>query len=95
MNNSSNQDQTKVMQMLFEQIQILNEKISRMPGGDTSAPSSSRNPAKLPSQPTNPSGEVKAITLRSGTQYSGPPMPEERDVEKMVHENAESSRERR
>ncbi|GLR77311.1 hypothetical protein GCM10007855_41870 [Aliivibrio sifiae] len=28
----------------------------------------------------NPNGEVKAIhTLRSGTQYFGPPMPEEED----------------
>ena len=36
-------------------------------------------PGRLPSQPElNPRGEVKSITLRSGTQYEGPAMPTDR-----------------
>jgi hypothetical protein len=64
--------------MIFEQLQAMNVKLARMGVGDASGTSSSGDKGKLPSQPTNPHGEVKAIhTLRSDTQYAGPSMPEE------------------
>ena len=70
-------EQGKMNQMLFEQMQAINEKLARMAGGDAGAGTSSRGVTQLPSQPTNPNAEVKVVhTLRSGTQYADPPMPE-------------------
>ena len=74
------QEQGKVNMMVFEQLQAINEKLTRLGIGDSSGTSSSGDKGKLPSKPISPHEEVKAIhTLRSGTQYSGPEMPVETD----------------
>jgi hypothetical protein len=71
-------EQGKMNMIMFEQLQAMNEKLARFVVGDASGTSNQADKAKLPSQPINPHEEVKAIhILRSGTQYSGPDMPEE------------------
>ena len=82
-------EQGKMNQMMFEQMQQLNAQLAGLAahnkmienqlsqqGGTIPVPRGS-----LPSQPEpNPKGEAKAIKLRSGTEYTGPVMPEPEPV---------------
>ena len=71
-------EQGKMNQILFEQLQAMNEKLSRLSVGESSGSANGAAQPKLPSQPTNPHEEVKALhILRSGTKYQDPPMPDD------------------
>ena len=71
-------DQRSLNQTMMEQMQVITEKITRMNTGAGTAPSSSTTSGVFPGNATNPTGEMKALhTLRSGTKYADPPLPEE------------------
>ena len=74
-------EQGKMNMMMFEQLQAMNEKLSRLGLGDSNNASTSSDKGKLPSQPSNPNQEAKSVhILRSGTKYTGPEMPNETET---------------
>ena len=88
-------EQGKMNEMMFEQLQAMNEKLSRLGVGDSGNASTSTDKGKLPSQPSKSSHEAKSIhILRSGTKYDGPKMPddtEQEDKEEKTNDSGKSA----
>jgi hypothetical protein len=83
------QDQKRVNQQVADQIRDLGMKVDLLATQGKllkiqvaqQASSSSRQHGQLPPKPDcNPNASFKGITLRSGTTYDGPEVPQERVV---------------
>jgi hypothetical protein len=82
-------DQKRFNQQMTDQIRDLGMKVDLLATQEKlletqvaqQASSSSRQYGQLPPKPDcNPNASVKAITLRSGTAYDGPEMPQDAEV---------------